>query len=113
MKSYARQDRVAPLLLRVLAQTMQRESMPVWLTLTQVKLSADMKHAHVFYSVLDEKQLSEALAILEAHKHHFKDAINKNMRLKFLPELRFIYDESLAYQQHIVTLLDDVSPKEA
>jgi len=54
MKSYNRQDRVAPLLLRVLAQTMQRENMPLWLTLTQVKMSPDMKHADVFYSVLDE-----------------------------------------------------------
>ncbi len=113
MKSYTRQDRVAPLLLRVLAQTMQRENMPLWLTLTQVKLSSDMKCAHVFYSVFDKKLLSEAPVILEAHTHHFKIAISKNMRLKFLPELRFVYDESLAYQQRIITLIDDVSPKGA
>jgi ribosome-binding factor A len=113
MKSYNRQDRVAPLLLRVLAQTMQRENMPLWLTLTQVNMSPDMKHADVFYSVLDEKLLPEASGILEAHKHHFKNAISKNMRLKFLPELRFVYDESLAYQQRIITLIDDVSAKGA
>jgi len=38
----------APLLLKVLAQTMQRENMPLWLTLTQVKMSPDMKHARCF-----------------------------------------------------------------
>jgi ribosome-binding factor A len=112
MKSYARQDRVASVLQKVLAETMQREGMPFWLTITHVKLSPDMKHAEVFYSVLDESHLSEAPQILETNKHHLKYAVNKNMRLKFLPELKFSYDESLVYQQHIVTLIDGAPPKE-
>jgi len=75
-------------------------------TITEVKLSADLKHARVFVSVLgDEEDRKKTLAGLSSAAPRIRHQIAERIRLKNTPELVFIYDTSIEYGARIEELI--------
>ena len=78
-------------------------------TITRVKLSRDLKYATIYFSVLgnevdpkaSEKALKNAVPFL-------RKELSQKIRMKFVPELRFFYDDSLAYSEHIAGLFKKI-----
>ena len=78
-------------------------------TVTRVKLSRDLKYATVYFSVLgdnidikiSEKGLKNAVPFLRRE-------LGQKIRMKFVPELRFFYDDSLEYSEHIAQLFKKI-----
>jgi len=63
-------------------------------TLTDVALSDDLRHARVFVSVLGDE--SRALAALDRARPFLRHALARQGRLRYTPELRFVLDRSAA-----------------
>jgi ribosome-binding factor A len=83
-----------------------------FLTITGVKLSKDKRHAKVFYTVLGtpvQRRLSER-ALHDAAKH-IQEVLAPSMRLRTMPELRFVYDESVVKEAKMIDLLDELASK--
>ena len=80
------------------------------ITVTKVKISRDLKHATVYFSVLgqnidvkvSEKALKNAVPFLRRE-------LGQRVKMKFVPELRFFYDDSLEYAGHIAELLNKIN----
>jgi ribosome-binding factor A len=78
-------------------------------TVTRVRLSRDLKYATVYFSVLgqnidikvSEKGLKNAIPFLRRE-------LGQKVRMKFVPELRFFYDDSLEYSEHIAQLFKKI-----
>jgi ribosome-binding factor A len=66
-----------------------------FVTVTAVSTSADLRHAHVYVSVLgDERRRTETLAGLESSRGYLQGLLASELRLKRTPQLDFQYDES-------------------
>ena len=113
---HKRADRVADLLLKELAEVLLRRVKDPRLadiTLTAVKMSPDLRHARVFYSLLgDDKKRASAAVGLESARGFVKRELGKRLQLRRMPDIEFHFDGSLEYGSHIDRLLDDLEDSE-
>ena len=112
MAQGSRPDRVADQLRSEIGTLLMREVHDPgigFVTLTRVQVTADLQTARVFYTVLgdDTARRNSAKALLRATPF-LRRQIGHNLRLKRTPELRFIYDESVAGQDRIEQLLQEI-----
>ena len=109
---YKRVDRVGDLILRELAEVLLRRVKDPRLTnitLTDVKVSPDLRRARVFYSLLgDDEKKSEVALGLERATGFVKRELGKRLHLRRIPDIEFCFDSSLEYGSHIDRLLTDL-----
>lgn len=80
-----------------------------FVTITKVAVSDDLRAARVYYSVFgDEDQKEESYQGLESAKGYVKRELGRRVRLKYIPEIHFLFDDSLEYGEHIEELLRGV-----
>jgi len=112
MSQGSRPDRVADQLRTELGLLLGREVHDPgigFVTLTRVQVSADLQQARVFYTVLgDEKARSTSGRALERAAPFLRRQIGSRLRLRRVPELKWIYDESIAGQDRIEQLLNEI-----
>jgi ribosome-binding factor A len=101
----------------VLAEEIERLSDPRlgFITLTDVEVSRDLRHASVYYSALGEKGASQTeeeveatAAALVSSTRHLRSVLSREVRLKYLPELHFKVDPSIAQGQRVEQILREL-----
>ena len=113
MKPYARAERVGEEIQKVLSVLLQKEIRDPRLALiviTGVKMSRDLKFASIYYSVSGgdmESQKQAELGFTSA-KGFVKKELAARLGLRYMPELRFFYDESFDYGERIEHLLKSI-----
>ena len=112
MSQGSRPDRVADQLRSELAQMLAREVHDPgvgFVTLTRVHVSPDLQQARVMYTALgDEKSRANTARALERAAPFLRRQIGGRLRLKRAPELKFVYDESVAGQDRIEQILHEL-----
>jgi ribosome-binding factor A len=112
MAQGSRPDRVADQLRSELAQLLAREVHDPgigFVTLTEVRVSPDLGSARVLYTSLgDSKARADTARALERAAPFLRRQIGGRLRLKRVPQLKFVYDESIAGQDRIEQLLSDL-----
>jgi ribosome-binding factor A len=79
-----------------------------FVTVTAVDTSPDLRHAHVYVSVLgDDRERDDSLAGLESSRGYLQSRVASELRLKHTPQLDFRYDESVARGERIQRLLQN------
>ena len=108
-KDYSRTRRVGEQIQREMAQLVQQEIKDPRLglvTISAVKLSKDMSHANIFFTVLDEEHpVDETLKILEGAAGFLRHELAKRMQLRIVPHIHFKYDESISYGNDLSALI--------
>ena len=110
--SVDRLERVDSLLKRVIADAMfrilQGDSIgPGLITVTGVQCARNLRNATVKVSVFGEPELQQrALGHLIHHTHEFERAINREVRMKFTPQLRFELDHSIEKGDAVLAILN-------
>src|SRR2546422_9020018 len=79
-------------------------------TVADAKISADLRHARVFVTVLgDEAQRKKTLEGLRSAASYARHSLSKRLHhLKRIPELTFDYDEGLEKEMRIEQLLEQI-----
>lgn len=114
MLPYKRSQRVGDLLREEIADIIMRKVKDPrlgFVTVTGVKLTDDLKIAHVFISVLKEEEKNTALEILNAAKKFIRSETAKRIRMKTIPSIDFMIDESIEYGEKIDRLLKEIKEK--
>ncbi|KTD72170.1 30S ribosome-binding factor RbfA [Legionella tucsonensis] len=111
--NFKRTDRVAEMIQRKLAQIIPKEvkdpRLTGFVTISAVKVAADMGHAKVYFTVLNEDKKT-ATAILNAAASYLRSVLARSITLRTVPQLHFVYDESIEYGQRLSRLIDKVNP---
>ena len=76
--------------------------------LTQVDCSRDLSHAKVYYTVLNNDRIEEAGHALEASSGKIRGFLGREMHIKQIPELHFIFDDSEKKARDLEALIDRV-----
>jgi ribosome-binding factor A len=80
-----------------------------FVTLTRVLVSPDLQLARVFYTALGDGKARDASArALERAAPFLRRQLGARLRLRRAPELRFLYDDSIAGQDRIEQILQEL-----
>ena len=110
-RQYPRAARVNEVVRETLADELERMSDPRlgFVTITGVEVSPDIRYADIYYSVLGTpEERDESSNALRSASPRLRATIGKQVRLKFVPELRFREDPAIAQGQHIEGIIRSI-----
>ena len=109
MKQYKRSQRVGDLIREVISEMILRDLNDPRLdtvTITEVEVTSDLKLARIFFSARGEQRREEAaLRGLESAAGFIKKNLGQELRLRYMPELKFQVDRSFEYGSKIDRLI--------
>jgi len=112
MKPFARSDRVSGQIQKVLSDILLKKIKDPRLetaTITAVKMSRDLKHARIYFVTTGGKESMEAAAEgFRSALGYVKRELADQLGLRYMPELRFFYDDSFDYGSHIDKIIKAV-----
>lgn len=80
-----------------------------FVSITKVSLTSDLSLATIYYTILgNENEIISTKEDLEKAKGYLRSSLAKKLDLRKTPELRFKYDESLAYGNRISEILENL-----
>ena len=75
------------------------------ITVTEVRMTADLKTARVYVIPLGGIDTKETVKILTEYSHLVRKALSKRLDIKFLPKLTFVEDNSFEYAEKIEKII--------
>ena len=76
-------------------------------SVTEVRMSPDLRHATVFVKPLLGSDEAEVLAALKSHVRYLRGEVARRVNTKYAAALKFVADESFDEGSHIDRLLRD------
>lgn len=114
--SARRADRVGEAIRDVIADLLLRDIKDPrigMITLTTVEISDDLRHARVYFSCVgDEAVRQRSLSGLRSASGFIKAQVTRRLKLRYAPELRFLFDPTLEVADRLTTLLKDARRRE-
>lgn len=77
-----------------------------FITVTDVKVTSDLTLAKVYYTILEEDKKDQTAKALKSASGFIRHELRDRIDIRKIPELQFIYDESIEYGQKIETILE-------
>ncbi len=109
---YRRADRVGDLVKRELADILIRGDLNVdfgFVTITQVDMSNDLKHAKVYLSIHGNREVRKThFATLMEYKKKMRYLLAQRLNLRYTPVLKLSLDESLDNAIKVQKLLNKI-----
>ena len=78
------------------------------LTITNVKLSSDLKIAKIYISVFEKEKREAVLEKIRDKTGFIRTELAHRIRIKFIPELKFFIDDTLDYVEKIEGLIKKI-----
>ncbi|MDM8523130.1 30S ribosome-binding factor RbfA [Desulfococcaceae bacterium HSG8] len=114
MRPFTRADRVGGLIQETLADILHRNIKDPRLemtVITDVRMSQDLKSARIYFSTStgSRKSRRDASSGFESAIGYIKRELSRELGLRYMPSIRFLYDESFDYGERIENLLKTVN----
>jgi ribosome-binding factor A len=109
-----RSEQVGKLIIRGISELLEREvndpRLSSLISVTEVSVSADLRYAKVFVSILgDETNKRDMLAGFNAASGFLRKELSSYLRLRYIPQLSFHYDNSIERGARLLSLIEQVS----
>jgi ribosome-binding factor A len=78
------------------------------ITLTHVQVSRDLRHARVYYTAPIDASAIETKRGLRRASPFLRGQLGRRVRLRHVPELTFVYDDSFEREQRIAQVLEEI-----
>ncbi len=112
-KEFGRNKRIGELVQRELAELLRRgvkDERIGNITITEVDVSPDLRHARVFFLVLGKDEEDPVvLDALRSASGFLRGAVGRALRLRYAPVLEFVPDQNLVRGVELTKLIDSVS----
>jgi ribosome-binding factor A len=108
-----RQLRAGELVRHALVEVLREEDISdealegVSVTVTEVRMSPDLKHATCFVEPLGGGQAAAVVEALNRHGKFLRGRLGRHIELKFTPDLKFLHDESFNEAARMERLFQD------
>lgn len=111
-----RQEKLVGLLKEEVSDILRREIKDPRLgffTVIDAEISADLRHAKVFVSIMGtEEERKQSMEVLKHAQHFVRQEFGKRVRMKVLPEIQFVKDESVDRGVRMLELLEEIKRNE-
>lgn len=83
-----------------------------FVTVTSVSISPDLSQASVYFTCMgDDKEKDKTKKVLNRASGYIRKLLGKRIYIKFIPDIKFIYDDTLKQEQEIDRIFDDIHKK--
>ena len=79
-----------------------------FVTITAVKTTNDLSYCKVYVTVFKEELREDALKALKNAKGFIRKSLASRVDIRHIPELEFVYDESLEYGKRIEEKIKEI-----
>lgn len=83
-----------------------------FVTITGVETTSDLSYAKVYFTVLDDTKRKPTLEALNGAASFIRGKLAERVEVRHTPELKFIYDTSIEYGNHIDEIIDNINKEE-
>jgi ribosome-binding factor A len=80
----------------------------VYVTLTKVETSVDLRSTRIYVSVLPETKTKQVLEILNSQIYHLQQKLNKRLNMRPVPKIRFIEERTTVTAGRIEHILENL-----
>ena len=108
-REFNRSERVAGQLRRDLAKLIQFEIKDPgvgFVSLSDVEVTRDLAHAKVYITVFEPEKADTSLKALSRAAAFLRRRLGQELRLRQVPELHFLHDDSIERGSHIDKLIE-------
>lgn len=108
-----RQLRAGELVRHAMAEILREETLAdpalldVSVTLTEVRMSPDLRHALCFVEPLGGADADAVVAALNRGARYFRGRLGRSVELKYTPDLKFVHDETFNEAERMNRLFED------
>ena len=91
-----RTERASELMRREVSQIVAKEVelQNALLTITRIDLSQDMRYADIYFTTIPDGEVEDALKVLGKNIFSIQQSLNKRLRMRPVPQIRFHIDRS-------------------
>jgi ribosome-binding factor A len=116
-RQYNRTDRIGELIREIVASELERigDERLELVTVTAVEVDGSLEHARVFYSALaaeEDGRLEEVAEALEEQRWKVQQVVNRDVRARRTPQIRFAADAVLSEALRIEEILRDLDHRD-
>jgi len=83
-----------------------------FLSITHVETTKDLQESRIYYSLLNEEKIIKAKEVFSRMRGFIRGALAKKIRLKVLPQLHFVLDDSIKYSVDIYKRIEEIKKAE-
>lgn len=83
-----------------------------FVTITGAKVTSDLSMAKIYFTVLDQSKIKETLSALKDASGYIRHELRERIEIRQIPELEFVYDESIEYGNKIEKIIDKLHEDE-
>nr|WP_203525663.1 30S ribosome-binding factor RbfA [Crenobacter caeni] len=115
-KTFSRADRMADQIQRDLAELIRaglKDPRVGFVTITSVEVTRDYSHAKIYYTVMQEDKRALTQEVLDHSAGYLRSELARGLKVFTVPQLHFVYDESIERGVHMSRLIDEVSGQDA
>ena len=80
-----------------------------FVTVTDCDTSNDLSYCKIYVTVLEQEKKDETLKALNNASSFIRGELAKRIEIRHIPELKFIYDESIFYGEKIDKIIDEIN----
>ena len=116
MREFQRTERLGAELQRELAVVLRNEVKDPRLgliTVQEVRVTRDMSHAKVFFTCMDAEPKSTEELLNRKLAGFLRRELARRVRLRSMPQLHFVYDESIERGQQLSDLIESAVGRDA
>ncbi len=79
-----------------------------FVTVTDCKLAPDLSYAKIYVTIFEEEKIDTTIKALKEARGFIKNELAKRVKMHHVPELEFVYDESIEYGKKIETIIENI-----
>lgn len=79
-----------------------------FVTVTACKVTNDLSFAKIYVTVFDEEKKDSTLKALKNASGFLRSKLCERIDIRHIPELEFVYDESIAYGKKIENIIEKI-----
>ena len=80
-----------------------------FVTVTGCDTSNDLSYSKIYVTILDKDKKDDTLKALNNASSFIRSELAKRIEIRHVPELKFSYDESVSYGEHIDKIIDKLN----
>lgn len=96
----------------MILQTEVKDEHIKFVTITGVDTTSDLSFSKIYYTVLDKEKMDSTKEALEKASSFIRTKLAERIDIRHTPELKFIYDTSIAYGEHIEEIIENIHEKD-
>ncbi len=81
-------------------------------TVTYATVTNDLSFAKVYFTTLDDHKREKVIRDMNNASSFFRSSLAGRLNIRHIPEIKFVYDESIEYGQKIEDIIEQINQEE-